>query len=353
MAEQGFEKSEQPTGKRIQEARDKGQVARSQEIPAVAILLTGTLILYLFFPRMYSNFLDLTSEIISKSWSIEITGESIYPLWVYILKRGFFILLPLLSAVFIVSLVSNVLQHGLIFSTRILEFDLSRLNPVSGMQRFISPRSLVELVKGVFKISVVGYAAYLLMKREFSNFPTLIDTDVNYIFSYTGRLVLKLIAWTGPVLVILAVIDFIFQKWQYKKSLMMTKQEVKEEARQMDGDPVIKSRIRSLQREMARKRMMSDVPKADVVITNPVHIAIAVMYKHAEMNAPVVVAKGAGVIAEKIKEIAIQHGIVIVENKPLARTIYRIVEIGEEIPSNLYKAVAEILAYVYKLRKKF
>src|SRR3990172_10269498 len=262
-------------------------------------------------------------------------------------------MLPFLVLVALAGIVSNILQTGFVFSPKALGVKFERINPAEGIKKILSLRSIMELFKSVIKITIVGYTSYRLIKSEFHNFSLLLDADVNYIFSYMGHLTLKLVIWTGIVILILAAIDLGYQKWQFAKNLRMTREEVKEEYKQQEGDPMIKSRIRSLQREMSRKRMMADVPKADVVITNPVHIAIAVMYKHAEMNAPVVVAKGAGVIAEKIKEIAIQHGIVIVENKPLARTIYRIVEIGEEIPSNLYKAVAEILAYVYKLRKKF
>jgi flagellar biosynthetic protein FlhB len=199
---------------------------------------------------------------------------------------------------------------------------------------------------------IVGYTTYLLIRKEFYNFPLLVDADINYILSYTGRLTLRLIIWTGAVLTVLAGIDFGFQKWQHVKSLRMTRQEVKEEFKDQEGDPIIKARIRSLQREMAKKRMMAEVPKADVVITNPTHLAVALSYKHEKMSAPRVIAKGAGIIAEKIKEIAAEHGIAIVEDKPVAQSLYRLVEVGEDIPANLYRAVAEILAYVYKLKRK-
>lgn len=352
MAEQDFDKTEQATPKREQEAREKGNVARSHEIPSVAILLMGTVILYFIFPRVYSNFMELTSSLFSTSGSIEITEDTIYPFMTEIMKRMFFTISPFLIMVVIVAAVSNILQFGFIFSTKSLEFDLARINPIEGIKRLTSLRSLVEIGKAILKIAVVGSAAYLLIRREFDHFIVLVDSDVNQILSYTGRLTLKLITWTGSVLVVLAAVDFGFKKWEHAKSLKMTPQEVKEEFRQAEGNPLIKSRIRSLQREMARKRMMSDVPKADVVITNPIHLAVAILYKNGEMKAPRVVAKGAGVIAEKIKEIARENGVVIIENKPLAQTLYRVVKIGEEIPSNLYKAVAEILAYVYRLKRK-
>lgn len=352
MAEQDFDKTEQATPKRKQEAREKGSVARSHEIPSVAILLMGTVILYFIFPRVYSNFMDLTSSIFSVSGSMEITEDIIYLFVTEIIKKMFFTLSPFLFMVVIAGAVSNILQFGLIFSTKSLELDLSRIDPIEGIKRLTSLRSLVEIGKAILKIAVVGFAASLLIRREFDHFIILVDSDINHIFSYTGRLTLKLITWTGSVLVVLAAVDFGFKKWEHTRSLKMTPQEVKEEFRQTEGNPLIKSRIKSLQREMARKRMMSDVPKADVVITNPIHLAVAILYKNGEMKAPKVVAKGAGVIAEKIKEIARENGVVIIENKPLAQTLYRIVKIGEEIPSNLYKAVAEILAYVYRLKRK-
>ena len=351
MADQDMEKTEQATPKRREEAREKGQVAKSQEISSLAVLMTGTAALYYLFPRVYSNLLDLTSNLLVSSGSIELTADNFYPFWSGILTKVFFTMAPFLIIVAAAAIVSNVLQIGFIFSPKALEIKFDRLNPAEGIKKMISLRSLMELVKSVLKIIIVGYTAYILVRREFHNFPLLMDGDIHYIFSYIGYLSLKLIIWTGIVMSVLAAIDFGFQKWQFVKNLRMTRQEIKEEFRQMEGDPLIRSRIKSLQREMSRKRMMADVPKADVVITNPTHLAIALSYKHGDMNAPKVVAKGAGIIAEKIKEIARGNGVAVVENKPLARTIYKVVKIGEEIPANLYKAVAEILAYVYKLKR--
>lgn len=352
MAEQDMEKTEQATPKREQEAREQGQVARSQEVTSVAVLLMGTLVLYYIFPRIYSNFLEMTASILSSSGTMEFTNENIYSLGLNIIKRVFYILSPFLFLIVAAGVASNILQVGFTFSTKSLELKLDRLNPLEGVKRILSINSLMELAKSGVKTIVLGYTAYLLIKREFYNFPGLIETDVSYILSYTGRLVLRLLTWTGAVLVILAAIDFSFKKWQHTKSLKMTKEELKEEFKQSEGDPNIKSRIRALQLQMGRKRMMASVPKADVVITNPVHLAIAISYKREDMGAPRVVAKGAGIIAEKIKEVARAHGVVVVENKPLARNLYRVVDIGGEIPSNLYKAVAEILAYVYRLKRK-
>ncbi len=352
MADQDMEKTEQATPRRQQDVREKGQVAKSREISSLAVLLTGTAALYYLFPRIYSNLLELTSNVLGSSGSIELTADNFFPFWSGILTKAFFTMLPFLIIVTLAGIASNILQFGFVFSTKALGVNFERLNPAQGIKNIISLRSIMELVKSVLKIVIVGYTAYTLIRREFHNFPLLIDGDINYILSYTGHLTIKLIIWTGIVMAILAGIDFGFQKWQHMKNLRMTHQEIKEEYRQQEGDPLIKSRIKSMQREVARKRMMAAVPKADVVITNPTHFAVALSYKHGEMDAPRVVAKGAGFIAEKIKEIARDNSVTVVENKPLARTLFRVVKIGEEIPANLYKAVAEILAYVYKLKRK-
>lgn len=352
MADHDSEKSEQATPKREQEARDKGQIARSNEIPAVAVLLMGTMVLYYIFPRIYSNFLDMTTGILSVSGTMELTKENIYPFGINIIKRVFFILSPFLFMVVAIGVASNVLQIGFMFSPKAMEVKLSRINPIEGLSRIFSMTIFMELVKAFVKIFIVGYTSYLLIKREFYNFPVLIESDVPYIMTYTGILVIRLFTWTGTVLAILAAIDFGFKKWRHVMSMKMTKEEVKEEFKQSEGDPNIKSRIRTLQIQMSRKRMMASVPKADVVITNPTHIAVAIEYKRENMGAPKVIAKGAGLVAEKIKEIARANGVVVVENKPLARTLFKVVEIGGEIPANLYKAVAEILAYVYRLKRK-
>lgn len=352
MADQDMEKTEQATPKRRQESREEGQVAKSPEVSSLAVLMVGTVAMYYLLPGVYTNLLDLTRSVFNASGTIDLTADNFYPFWSGILRKVFFTMLPFLIAVAFAAIVSNILQIGFVFSPKALGVKFSRINPAEGIKKILSIRSVMELSKSLIKIAVVGYTSYMLIRKEFHNFPLLIDGDVHYIFSYMGHLTLKLVVWTGIVIGILAGIDLGYQKWQYARNLRMTREEVKEEFKQQEGDPMVKSRIKSMQKEMARKRMMAAVPKADVVITNPTHLAVALSYKHGGMNAPKVVAKGAGIIAEKIKEIARSNGVAVVENKPLARTLYKIVKIGEEIPANLYKAVAEILAYVYKLKRK-
>ena len=351
MADQDMEKTEQASPKRQEESREKGQVAKSPEVSSVAVLMAGTAAMYYLLPNVYANLLDITSNVLGSSGTIELTADNFYPYWSGILRKVFFTMLPFLVLVALAGLVSNILQIGFVFSPKALGVKFERINPAEGIKKILSLRSIMELFKSVIKITIVGYTSYCLIKSEFHNFPLLLDADVNYIFTYMGHLTLKLVIWTGLVICILAAIDLGYQKWQFAKNLRMTRQELKEEYKEQEGDPQIKSRIRSIQKEIARKRMMADVPKADVVITNPTHLAIALAYKHGDMNAPKVVAKGAGIIADKIKEIARCNGVTVLENKPLARTLYKLVKIGDEIPANLYKAVAEILAYVYKLKR--
>ncbi len=352
MADQDMEKTEEATSKRRQDVREKGQVARSPEVSSLAVLMAGTAALYYLLPGVYTNLMDITADVLGSSGTIELNADNFYPFWSGILREVFFTMLPFLILVAIAGIVSNILQTGFVFSPKALSVNYDRINPAEGIKKLMSLHSVMELFKSIVKIAIVSHTSYTLIRREFHNFPMLIDGDVHYIFSYMGHLTLRLIVWTGAVIGILAGIDLGFQKWQHAKNLRMTREEVKEEFKEQEGDPLIRSRIKSMQREVARKRMMAEVPKADVVITNPTHLAVALSYKHGDMNAPKVVAKGAGIIAEKIREIARSNGVAVVENRPLARTLYKMVEIGEEIPANLYKAVAEILAYVYKLKRK-
>jgi flagellar biosynthetic protein FlhB len=227
---------------------------------------------------------------------------------------------------------------------------LKKLNPISGMKRLVSIKALVELVKSIFKILVVGGIAYGVVRTETARFPGLMQQEVGDILIFISKLAFKVFFFVCLALIILAALDYIYQRWQYEEDLKMTKQQVKDERKQQEGDPWVKSRIRRVQREMAARRMMEAVPAADVVITNPVHLAVALQFDAAKMVAPAVVAKGAGHIAERIKEIARNHQVPVVEDKPLAQALHKMVEVGEYIPVELYRTVAEVLAYVYRLK---
>src|SRR4030065_2592104 len=280
MADQDMEETEQASPKRQEESREKGEVAKSPEVSSVAVLMAGTAAMYYLLPGVYANLLDITSNCRGSSGTIELTAGNFNPFWSGILRKVFFTMMPLLVSVDLAVIVSNILQIGFVFSPKALEFKFERINPVEGIKRLLSLRSIMELFKSLIKIAIVGYTSYRLIKSEFHNFPLLLDADVNYIFSYMGHLTLKLVIWTGIVICILAAIDLGYQKWQFAKNLRMTRQELKEEDKEQEGDPQIKSSIRSMQKEIARKRLVADVPKADVVITNPTHLAIALAYKH-------------------------------------------------------------------------
>ena len=262
------------------------------------------------------------------------------------------IVAPVMIAVVVIAILSNLMQVGFILSWEPLIPKFSKVNPIKGLGKLFSKQSLMELVKSCAKLAIVGVIAYWTVRGEMERFLTLGGLEVSGIALYILKVVLKIFLRVCVVMIFLAALDFAFQKWQFEEQLKMTKQEVKEEFKRSEGDPLIKSRIRRVQQEVARRRMMQEVPKADVVVTNPLHIALAVRYDSAAMNAPHVVAKGAEAIAERIKALAREHNIPIVENKELAQNLYKIVEIGDEIPSDFYQTVAEVLAYVYRIKGK-
>jgi flagellar biosynthetic protein FlhB len=260
------------------------------------------------------------------------------------------ILAPILLVVLAAGVAGNLVQVGLLFTAEPFIPKLSNFDPISGISKLVSLKSFVELAKSIVKLLIVGSVAFLTLWGELENLPGLIYMSVGDILSFICSRSLKIVFYSALVLIVLAALDYAFVLWKHEQDLKMTKQEVKDERKSREGDPAVKGRIRKVQIETARKRMMEAVPTADVVVTNPTRLAIALKYDGEKMAAPKVIAKGAGFIAERIKEIAEKNGIPIVENKPLAKSLYKAVEIGETIPVNLYKAVAEILAYVYRLR---
>jgi flagellar biosynthesis protein FlhB len=244
---------------------------------------------------------------------------------------------------------SNVSQNGFMLSGEPLTPNFNKLNPINGIKRLFSLRSFVESAKAVVKVVVIGFMAYSMLRKDMDQIPGLVSLSITDILAFMGHSALKLGYYTCLVLILLAAIDLFFQRWQHERDLRMTKQEVKDEYRQREGDPMVRSRIRAVQREMAMRRMMDAVPDATVVITNPTHLAVALKFER-DMQAPQVVAKGAGPIAQRIKAVAQENDVTIIEQKPLARALYKMVEIDQYIPGELYHAVAEILAYVYRLK---
>ncbi|MEN6619939.1 MAG: flagellar biosynthesis protein FlhB [Smithella sp.] len=351
MAENDQERTEQATSRRRDDAREKGQVARSTEIVSVGILVACLVYFYFGATGFLKNVMDLMISGFRNASANDLTPESISNLINSYIFKGFIILFPLMLTVLVAAILGNILQIGLMFSSESITPKLSKIDPIKGFQRLFSLRSVVELIKNIFKICIISTVAYLVIKNELANMILLMDQGISGIMAYLGRICFKIILSTAIVLVILAILDYIYQRWEYEKSLRMTKQEIKDENKNTEGDPLIKSRIRRLQREMAKKRMMAEVPKADVIITNPTHLAIAVQYDPEKMMAPKVVAKGANIIAEKIREIARENNVMIVEDKPLARVLYKIVDVNHFIPEDLYRAVAEVLAFVYEQKK--
>lgn len=349
--ENGQERTEQPSSKRIEESREKGQVCKSMEVSTTMLFLATIIAFYLYIPTI-ANRLSATVRSYMANLSmwdgsnlgaIHIFRHSVYELGI--------IVMPLLVLFLAIGLASNIMQIGFLFSTESITPKFSKLNPITGFKnKFMSARSVEQLVKTLIIMVIIIWVSYRAIRRELPIYPPLIGADVGVIvltFFHSSLRLLWDVLW---IFVIIAAADYGFQKWQYSQDLMMTKQEVKDEFKQSEGNPQIKSRIRSIQLHMARRRMMREVPKADVVITNPTHLAIALQYDRGRMIAPTVIAKGAGTVAEKIKEVARKASVPVIENKPLAQALFKSVDIGGIIPETLYKAVAEILAYVYRLK---
>jgi flagellar biosynthetic protein FlhB len=348
----GDERTEAATPKKRQEARRKGQVAKSRELSTVAVLL-GSLLFFRFMGfRMTEQIGEFMSSVFSNSWTTELNQESIRSFWLWTLSNMGVILLPVMAVSIVAGLASNVMQVGFLLTPEPLMPKPNRVDPVRGLKRILSWQSIIELLKSVLKIAVIGFIAFTTIKKEYGVLFHLYDMEIISIASYLARVSMGIFMRAALGIFAIAAMDYAFQRWQYERNLKMTKQEVKDELKQREGDPLIKSRIKSIQMKMARQRMMASVPDADVVITNPTHLAIALQYEHGLMDAPKVVAKGAGHVARRIVSIAEEEGVPVVEDKPLAKSLYALVEVGRFIPAQLYRAVAEMLAYVYQLKTK-
>ncbi|MGQ9569997.1 MAG: flagellar biosynthesis protein FlhB [Thermodesulfovibrionales bacterium] len=336
------ERTEKATPRRRQKAREKGQIARSREIISITVMAGIILIFYFAGDAFIKNLSTLMSNLLGLQYGRD-------PLAV--LRFTFFemprLFGPFLGIVFIFAIMGSVVQGNLVIKP--LDFDIQQFNPMNGLKRLFSLNGLVNFLISLCKFIFVGILIYYIFKKILFSLPYLSAMDIRQIQIVSGKLVAKSVLYAFGLFLVLAIVDFIYEKWRYERSLKMTKAEIKEEHRETEGDPLIKSKLRSLQKEIARQRMMQQVPKATVVITNPTHIAVALRYKSDEMKAPKIIAKGAGFIAEKIVMIAREHGVPIVEDKPLARALYKL-KIDSFIPEELYRAVAKILAYIYKLR---
>lgn len=352
MSEDKASKTEQPTAKRQREAREKGQISKSMEINTFAVLLSGLFVFFFAGSYMFSQLKDIMTHFLTNAHHIPDDSQGFIIILTNVIWQTGAIMAPMLATVFIVAFLANFAQVGPLFSWQVLEPKFSKLNPIKGLGRLFSKRSLLELVKSIGKIAIIAAIAYSTIKSEIQNFIVLGDMAPAQIGYFVLAVAFEIFMKTCWALAVLAVLDFAFQKWQGQQDLKMTKEEIKEEMKQTEGDPLIKSRIRSAQREAARRRMMAKVPEADVVVTNPTHIAVALLYDASQNDAPMLVAKGRALLAERIKAIAKEHNIPIMEDKPLAQALFKSVEVGETIPLLFYQAVAEILAYVYRLKGK-
>ncbi len=353
MAEESFQdKTEQPTAKKLQEARERGNVPKSQEFNSAFILLFGLLTLLILSGHYFHELITLFKSFYSDIGNMSLNAVSFRYHYVGGIKYLFVFLAPILSILFLVTIGVHIAQVGIQFSTKPLIPNLDRLNPINGLKKFVSLRTFTELIKGNLKIIIISWVAYKTLWGEKESFFLLINESVIDIFRFIANFVFKLSIRITAVFFILAVLDLIYQRWQYIRDLRMTKQDVRRETKDSEIDSHIKNAMKSVQLSRYRQRMMQSVPEADVVITNPTEIAVALKYDTENMQAPIFVAKGARLIAQKIKDVAREYNIPIVENKPLAQSLYKLGEIGKEIPFELYQAVAEIFAYVYQSKHK-
>jgi len=349
--ETGQERTEQATQRRREEVRKRGRVARSAEINSAGMLLTGFAVLMIFRDYILENIESIIKGIFSITPVFEISPSNIHVLFLNMVWKYILLLSPVFILMIVAAVVVNIVQIGFLFTGEPLRPDLEKIDPVQGAKRIFSKRSLETLVRDMIKIIVVGWIGYSSLRKIIPHIMEMTDYSVGQVFAFAGSSVFSVAMKILIGYVVIAVLDYAFQRWDYERSIMMTKQEVREELKQTEGDPLLRARIRTVQREMARRRMMEEVPKAEVVITNPTEIAVALAYGE-DMPAPVVVAKGRRLIAEKIRSIAEEAGVPIVENVVLAQALFKAVDIGQAIPPDLYTAVAEVLAYVYRLKGK-
>lgn len=345
------EKTEKATPKKREDERKKGKVAKSQDINTALILFFGFILLFVLGTYMKEQMMQLYVESFTVHIHESIDYESVMKLVKQKLVQFGMIVLPMMVVVGIISIASNLLQVGFLFTSEPLKLDLKKINPISGAKRIFSVRAIVELAKSMFKIALIGTITFSVIWINKDEMMMLALKDAENAVAFFGQTTIIMGVSAAIALLFLAVLDYLYQKYDFEKNIRMSKQDIKDEHKNVEGDPLIKSRMREKQRQIATSRMMAEVPKADVVITNPTHYAIAIKYDEDQASAPYVLAKGTDYIALKIKDIAKEQQIMTVEDKPLARAMYDVVNLNEVIPEDFYQAVAEILAYVYQAEK--
>ncbi|MBU0579851.1 MAG: flagellar biosynthesis protein FlhB [Candidatus Margulisbacteria bacterium] len=356
MAEQSGDKTEEPTPHKLREARKKGQVAKSKEITTAVVVLVSYVVFRNTAEMIWQRIVGFGAFI----FSLVETSQSVNDISfvVSLIHMGIITLMlsvgPIFIATFVAAVLVEAIQTQFVFAVEALTPKLEKLNPIEGFKRMFSLKGVVQMILSLFKIIIIFWITWSVIRGEFPSIITSLSLPLWGVMSMTAGIVFKIAMRVALFYIIIAILDYLYQKHEFHKSMMMTKQEVKEEYKRLEGDPLIKQRQRQAQREMAQKRMMGSVPKADVVVTNPVHIAVALQYDASKMTAPILLAKGKRLIAQEIKKIAEENNIAVVENEKLAQDLFKTTEVGKKIPADLYRAVAEILAFVYKLgRNKY
>jgi len=345
------EKTEEPTPKKIEDARKEGNVPKSQDTSSFVTLVVAIGATFALFPLIKEHLYRLY-HYYNSLIGFEFSKELIFDITITTIKELVIMILPLASIVALSGMIAAFLQFGFVFTTKPLEPKLSKIDPIKGLGKLFSLKKLIEGIKIIVKVSVVFTIAFIFLLGFIKELPTVINFPMQGQLSWLEDKIIILVAVMLIIFFVLALIDLLIVRFQYFKDLRMSKQEIKDEHKQMEGDPQVKARIKKIQMEMAQKRMMQNIPDADVVITNPTHYAVAIRYNKDKESAPRVVAKGVDQTAQKIKEIARENLIQIVENPPLARELYRLCDLDDTIPENLYRAVAEVLAFVYQAKKE-
>lgn len=352
MAEQSGEKSQEATPHRREQARQQGQVAYSQDLSSAALLIVGVLLLRSYGGAVVTAAGKFMQYQLSTVGPLAVDSSDILAESQSIVSMMGKALLPIIGLIALAGVLSSVFQVGFLFVPERLAPDIKRLNPISGLGRIFSLSGAMKLSFGLFKVAIVAAVAAVVLYLHYEEVMYASGMSARELAFFMIDLALKTALWVGIALFTLALFDFAYQKWKHNQDLMMTRQEVVDEMKNMQGDPQVIARRRAVQRQMALNRMGDKVPQADVIVTNPTELAVAIQYKPDEMAAPVVLAKGAGVLAQRIRRLALEHNIPVVERKPLARLLYKEVEPGHPVPDDSYAAVAEVLAYVYQLKGK-
>jgi len=345
------DKTEDPTPKKLEESREKGQLGKSQDLTAAIMSSIALLFLYFYGGRIVDFHIQALIYMFTHFDTMDLSTKSIFSLAMSAGYSSIMMMLPFFMVMFIAAIIANVTQIGFLWTYKPMTPDFNKINPISGIQQKFKLKTVMLAIMNIAKLLVFSLVGYLVLSDAITGIFIQTGQDIVYSMAIFSQVFFKLALYIVIVMLILAIIDFSYQKWQNFQSNKMTKQEVKDEHKNYEGDPKIKQKRRQIQQQMARQRMMKDVKDADVVITNPTHYSIAVKYDEVAMRAPIIVAKGVDVLALKIREIAKTNSVPIVENKPLARALYKSTEIGEPIPQKPFKAVAEILAYVYSLKQ--